>query len=292
MTSRPILPTPLVSTDWLANHLGDADLRVLDATAHLAGPESGSTVGWSLRPGRDDYLAAHIPGAAFADIIEDLSEPDGGALSKPSPARFAVAAGRLGIGPLSRVVVYAREVHWATRVWWLLRANGFDNVAVLDGGLRKWTAEGRPITTGADSYPGAEFVGEARPRFFAELEEVKKVVATGSGACLINSLSPQDHHAVETNNFARAGHIPGSLNVFMDALLNQADGTYKSVGELRKIFADVLSRPGRKVTYCGVGISATSDALALTLLGESDVAVYDGSLQEWTSHPELPLEVG
>ena len=292
MTSRLILPTPLVSTDWLANHLGDPDLRVLDATAHLAGPEPGSTIGWSLRPGLDDYLAAHIPGAAFADIINDLSEPDGGALSKPSPARFAVAAGRLGIGPLSRVVVYALDVHWATRVWWLLRANGFDNVAVLDGGLPKWTAEGRPTTTGVERYPGAEFVGEPRPRFFAELDEVKQVVDTGSGACLINSLSPQDHHGVETNNFARPGHIPGSLNVFMDALLNQADGTYKPVGELREIFADVLSRPGRKVTYCGVGISATSDALALTLLGESDVAVYDGSLQEWTSNPELPLEVG
>jgi thiosulfate/3-mercaptopyruvate sulfurtransferase len=292
MTSRPILPTPLVSTDWLAKHLGDPDLRVLDATAHLAVPESGSTVGWSLRPGLGDYLAAHIPGAAFADIIDDLSEPDGGALSEPSPARFAMAAGRLGIGPASRVVVYALDVHWATRVWWLLRANGFDNVAVLDGGLRKWVAEGRATATGVQSYPEADFVGEARPRFFAELDEVKRVVDTDSGACLINSLSPQDHHAVETNNFARPGRIPGSLNVFMTALLNQADGTYKPVGELREIFADVLSRPGRKVTYCGVGIAATSDALALTLLGESDVAVYDGSLQEWTSNPELPVEIG
>ena len=203
-----------------------------------------------------------------------------------------MAAGRLGIGPASRVVVYALDVHWATRVWWLVRANGFDNVAVLDGGLRKWTAEGRPTTTGEERYPEAEFVGEPRPRFFAELNEVKKVVDTGSGACLINSLSPKDHHAVETNNFARPGRIPGSLNVFMDALLNPAAGTYRPVGELREIFAEVLSRPGRKVTYCGVGISATSDALALTLLGESDVAVYDGSLQEWTSNPELPLEVG
>ena len=113
MTSRPILPTPLASTDWLAMHLGDPDLRVLDATAHLAGPEPGSTVGWSLRRGLDDYLAAHIPGAAFADVIHDLSEPDAAA-QKPSPARFAVAAGRLGIGPLSRVVVYALDVHWAT----------------------------------------------------------------------------------------------------------------------------------------------------------------------------------
>jgi thiosulfate/3-mercaptopyruvate sulfurtransferase len=262
------------------------------ATAHLAGPESGSTVGWSLRPGRDEYLAAHIPGAAFVDIIDDLSEPDGGALSKPSPTRFAVAAGGLGIGPASRVVVYALDVHWATRVWWLLRANGFDNVAVLDGGLRKWTAEGRPTRTGVEIYPEAKFVGQPRSRLFAELDEVKRVVDTGSGACLINSPSPQDHHAVETNNFARPGRIPRSLNVFMDALLNQADGTHKPVGELREIFADVLSRPGRKITYCGVGISATSDALALTLLGESDVAVYDGSLHEWTSNPELPLEIG
>ena len=113
MTSQSILPTPLVSTDWLATHLGDPDLRVLDATTHLTGPESGNT-GWSLRPGPDDYLAAHIPGAVFADVLDDLSEPDGGAVSKPSPARFAAAAGRLGIGPASRVVVYALDPHWAT----------------------------------------------------------------------------------------------------------------------------------------------------------------------------------
>jgi thiosulfate/3-mercaptopyruvate sulfurtransferase len=290
MTNRLTLPTPLASTNWLAEHLGDPDLRVLDATAHLAGPESGSTP-WSLRPGRDAYLAAHIPGAAFADIIDDLSEPDGGALSKPSRARFAAAAGRLGIGPDSRVVVYAPDVHWATRVWWLLRANGFDNAAVLDGGFRKWTAEGRPTATGAESYPRAEFTAEPRPRFLAELGEVKRAVGAGSGACLINALSPQDHHG-ETDNFARPGHIHGSLNVPMDALLNEADGTFKPAGELRKIFAGVLSRPGRKVTYCGVGVAATSDALALTLLGEFDVALYDGSLHEWASNPELPLEVG
>jgi thiosulfate/3-mercaptopyruvate sulfurtransferase len=291
MTNRLTLPTPLVSTDWLTEHLGDPDLRVLDATAHLVGPESGNT-GWSLRPGLDAYLAAHIPGAAFADVLDDLSEPDGGVISKPSAARFAAAAGRLGIGPDSRVVVYAPDVHWATRVWWLLRANGFDNVAVLDGGFRKWTAEGRPTATGAESYPRAEFAGEPRPRFFAELDEVKRAADTGSGACLINALSPQDHHAAETSNFARPGHIPGSLNVHMDALVNEADGTFKPASELREIFAGVLSRPGRKVTYCGVGIAATGDALALTLLGESDVALYDGSLQEWTSNPELPLEVG
>src|SRR5260370_31703989 len=176
MKSEPILTTPLVSTDWLAQYLDEPDLRVLDTTAHLVGPESGSAVGWSRRPGLDDSLAAHMPGAAFADIIDDLSEPDGGPLSKPSPSRFAAAAGRLGIGPVSRVVVYALDVHWATRVWWLLRANGFDNVAVLDGGLRKWTAEGRATATGVETYPEAEVVGEARPRFFSDPDERTQVV--------------------------------------------------------------------------------------------------------------------
>ncbi|BCJ68960.1 sulfurtransferase [Polymorphospora rubra] len=285
------LPTPLVSTAWLAEHLDDPDLRVLDATVHLAAPEPGSTQ-WSQRSGRDDYLAAHIPGAAFADIIDDLSEPDGGWFTKPSPARFAAAAGGLGIGPDSRVVVYSLDPFWATRVWWLLRANGFDNVAVLDGGFRKWTAEGRPTTAGAQSYPAAEFVGSPRPDLFAELAEVERVVESGSGACLINSLSPQDHHATQTNSYARPGRIPGSVNVFVGALLDPTDGTFKPVDELRAIFADVLARPGRKVTYCGGGIAATGDALALTLLGEDDVAVYDGSLREWTSDPRLPLEVG
>ncbi|WP_210585389.1 sulfurtransferase [Streptomyces sp. GESEQ-35] len=291
MTNQPALPQPLVSTDWLAEHLGDPDLRILDATAHLEGPESGSA-GWSLRPGLDNYLAAHIPGAAYADVLGELSEPDGGIASKPSPARFAAAAGRLGLGPGSRVVVYALEPHWATRLWWLLRAGGVDNAAVLDGGLRKWTAERRPTATGVETYPATEFVGEPRPRMFAELDEVKRVVDAGAGACLINSLSPQDHHAVQTDNFARPGHIPGSVNVFMAHLLDPATGTFKPPDQLREIFADVLSQPGRKVTYCGAGIAATSDAFALMLLGEPDVALYDGSLEQWTNNPELPLEVG
>jgi thiosulfate/3-mercaptopyruvate sulfurtransferase len=149
MTNRLTLPTPLVSTNWLAEHLGDPDLRVLDDRA------SGGVRFWQ-------YRVEPAPGGA--DIIDDLSEPDGGALSKPSRARFAAAAGRLGVGPDSRAVIYAPDVHWATRVWWLLRANGFDNVAVLEGGFRKWTAEGRPTATGVESYPRAEFVAEPRLR--------------------------------------------------------------------------------------------------------------------------------
>ncbi|MER5455967.1 sulfurtransferase [Micromonospora sp. NPDC002389] len=285
------LPTPLVSTEWLAQHLDHPDLRILDATVHLA-PPSEAGQDWSQTSGRPEYLTAHIPSAAFADIIDDLSEPDGGWFTRPSPERFAEAAGRLGIGPETAVVVYAANVFWATRVWWLLLANGFDNVAVLDGGFGKWTAEGHPTRSGEESYPPAQFVGTPRPELFADLDEVKQVVENGSGACLINSLSPEDHHATETINYARPGRIPGSRNVFVAALLDPTDGTFRSVPELREIFQEVQAQPGRKVTYCGGGIAATGDALALRLIGETDVAVYDGSLREWTSDPSLPVEVG
>ncbi|GGL95196.1 sulfurtransferase [Micromonospora yangpuensis] len=291
MAGAAHLTTPLVSTEWLAEHLDDPKLRILDATVHLAPPtEAGAD--WSQSSGRPDYEAAHIPGAAFADIIDELSEPDGGWFTKPTPERFAAAAGRLGIGPDTTVVVYAVNVFWATRVWWLLLANGFDNVAVLDGGFGKWTAEGRPTRSGTESYPPAEFVGTPRPELFADLDEVRQVVESGTGACLINSLSPEDFHATETLSYPRPGRIPGSRHVFVAALLNPADGTFRPVPELREIFRDVQAEPGRKVTYCGGGIAATGDALALHLIGETDVAVYDGSLREWTSDPTLPLEVG
>ncbi|KXK61260.1 hypothetical protein AWW66_14470 [Micromonospora rosaria] len=291
MAPTTALPTPLVSTEWLADHLDDPTLRILDATVHLAPPaEAGGA--WSQTTGRPEYLAAHIPGAAFADVIADLSEPDGGWFTKPSPERFAAAAGRLGIGPDTTVVVYAVNVFWATRVWWLLLANGFDNVAVLDGGFGKWTAEGRPTRSGAESYPPAEFVGTPRPELFADLAEVRQVVENGGGACLVHSLSPEDYRATETVSYPRPGRIPGSRNVFVAALLDPADGTFRPVPELRELFQEVQAEPGRKVTYCGGGIAATGDALALRLLGETDVAVYDGSLMEWTSDPSLPLEVG
>lgn len=291
MASTLDLPTPLVSTDWLARHLDDPALRIFDATVHLAAPTQAGGE-WSQTSGRPDYLAAHIPGAAFADIIDELSEPDGGWFTKPSPERFAAAAGRLGIGAQTAVVVYAADVFWATRLWWLLLANGFDNVAVLDGGINKWRAEGRPTMAGAESYPPAQFTGTPRPELFAELDEVKQVVERGRGGCLINSLSPQDFHATETISYARPGRIPGSRHVFVAALLNPADGTFRPVPELRELFAEVQAEPGRKITYCGGGIAATGDALALRLLGETDVAIYDGSLREWTSDPALPLEVG
>lgn len=180
---------------------------------------------------------------------------------------------------------------WAARVWWLLRSFGFDDVAVLDGGFARWEAEGRPVTSEpTPPVPGARFTARDRPELVADRDEVLAVVENG-GACLVNALGAEDFTATETDRYARPGRIPGSLNVPAVGLLD-GSGRFLAPDLLRERFADVLARPGRKVTYCGGGIAATSDALVLALLGEDDVAVYDASMAEWTADPSLPLETG
>lgn len=284
------LPTPLVSTDWLADHLDDADLRLLDATIFLAPPaEPGAD--WTQERGDVAHADEHVPGSRYADLVSELSSDDGW-FTRPDADAFKAAVERLGVGDGTKVVVYDRAASmWATRVWWLLRSFGFDDVAVLDGGFPRWKAEGRPTTAEATpAAPAATFTPSDRPELVADRDEVLAVVNDG-GACLINSLTVEDFTATSTDRYARPGRIPGSLNVPVFDLLAE-DGRFRPVDELREHFNDVLARPGRKITYCGGGIAATGDALALFLLGEQDVAIYDGSLREWTSDEALPLEVG
>jgi thiosulfate/3-mercaptopyruvate sulfurtransferase len=265
---------PLVDADWLAAHIDDPDLRVLEATVHLT-PREG---GYDVRSGREDWAAGHIPGSAFADLVDDLSEPhDSLNFTFPAPGRFAAAMSALGVEDGTRVVIYDRtSTMWATRLWWLLYTYGFETAAVLDGGLSAWTG---PLSEApAPDHAGAEFTPRPHPRRIADRAEVER-----GPACLINALAPEA--------FA-AGRIPGSASLPSRALLD-ASGRFRSAEELRERLGAVGALGGgRVVTYCGGGISATLDAFALTLLGEPDVAVYDGSMGEWTADPARPLERG
>jgi thiosulfate/3-mercaptopyruvate sulfurtransferase len=280
----------LVSTDWLAAHLADPDLRIFDVTVHLRPANPGP---YAIESGRADYEAAHVPGAAFLDLAGDLSDSSSKlAFTMPPVADLARALGGAGIGRDSRVVAYATtSPMWATRLWWMLRACGFDQVAVLDGGLPKWTAEGRPVEAGARRYPPAALDLAARPGFWADKTEVLAAIDDGA-VCTINALSPGLHSGEAAATYGRKGHIKGSRNVPYAALL-KSDGTYRDDAELRALFAAVgaLERP-RVICYCGGGISATMDAMALTRLGRPNVAVYDGSMSEWTRDPDLPMETG
>jgi thiosulfate/3-mercaptopyruvate sulfurtransferase len=281
-----ILPGALVGTHWLAEHLDD--VRVIEATAYLDPPiREGKP--YHPRAGREEYGGGHIPGAAFADLVEGLAEPDPELnFTFPSPERFASGMSALGVEDGTAVVVYDRNgMMWATRLWWLLRAYGFDDAAVLDGGFDAWVAEGRSVSTEPARERRAEFTPRLRPAAMAGMDEV----AAGP-ACLLNALSPAVFRG-EENRYGRAGRIPGSVNVYAHSIVDPETHRLLAPDELRERFAGVGALDGeRVVAYCGGGISATLDAFALTLLGADDVAVYDGSMAEWIADPARPLDRG
>jgi thiosulfate/3-mercaptopyruvate sulfurtransferase len=281
-----ILPGPLVETDWLEAHLGD--VRVLEATAYLDPPIVEGKP-YHPRAGRPEFDAAHIPGAAFADVVNDLAEPHESLnFTFPARERFEAGMSALGVEDGVAVVVYDRNgMMWATRLWWLLRAYGFDDAAVLNGGFDAWTAEGRPVSAQPPSSRRASFTARPRPEVIADKDEV-----LAGPACLLNALSPEVFRG-EQNRYGRAGRIPGSVNVYAHSLVDPDTHRLLPAEELRERLSAVGALGGeRVVAYCGGGISATLDAFALTLLGATDVAVYDGSMAEWVADPARPLARG
>jgi thiosulfate/3-mercaptopyruvate sulfurtransferase len=284
------LPGPLVDGAWLEAHLGDPALRIIESTSYLD-PSSDPGKAYVVRSGRADWEAGHVPGSAFADVNGELAEPHPTLnFTFPSPERFAAAMSALGVEDGTVVVVYDRGgPMWATRVWWLLRAYGFDAAAVLDGGWDSWTAEGRPVSTDPAPHHAAHFLPRPRPALIASRDEVLARSGDG-GACILNALSPAVHAGTE-NRYGRPGRIPGSVNVFAQHLLDPASRRFLPHDALRERLGAVGALGDERViAYCGGGISATVDAFALTLLGAGDVAVYDGSMTEWLSDPALPVE--
>ena len=280
----------LVTTGWLADHLEDPCVRIFDSTVHLRPAQPGP---YRVESGRADYESGHIPGAAFVDLARDLSDPSAPlGFTRLTGGALAAALGAAGIDPGLKIVCYSTSTPmWATRLWWVLRAAGFTDVAVLDGGYARWTAETRPVETGSRAYPPAEVRIDERPGAWADRQDV--LAAIGDGAvCTVNALPAGVHSGEAEVNYGRKGHIKGSRNVPYAALLD-ADGLYRSDADLRVLFEGVgaLQRP-RVIVYCGGGISATMDALALTRLGHPSVSVYDGSMSEWTRDPDLPMETG
>jgi thiosulfate/3-mercaptopyruvate sulfurtransferase len=289
---NPAHPESLVETDWLAARLEDPAVRVLECTAILHALPDG---GYRAESGRATWAAGHIPGSGFADLTGELSDQSSPLrFMMPSPSQLASAMAALGVGDGTRVVLYDRAVNmWAARVWWMLRAVGFDQAAVLNGGWRKWTLEGRPVSTAPCAYPPGRFVARPRPALFAD----KAAVLAGVGdtaACVLNALTDEQHRGTGGVTYGRPGRIAGSANVPARSLVDPKTHAYLPPGALRQQFeaAGVL-RAGRVITYCGGGIAASSDAFVLTaILGHDHVAVYDASLSEWAADPSLPMETG
>lgn len=286
----PEFRSPTVSTQWLADHLGGDDLLVLDASVLRYTGADGRA---GLTTGHEQYLlTGHIPGAVFADLLDGLSAAGGAhRLSRPQPDRLAAEFGALGIGPDTAVVVYDSAVgQWAARVWWLLRSVGHDRAAVLDGGLKAWTTEGRATETGHVAPDAREFRAAPRPELWADKPDVNAVVSGDAEATLVCAL-PRAEFTGEAPTARRPGHIPGSLSIPAGALVDRIGNTLVDRNRLDAAFADAAAEHP-VITYCAMGVNAAADALALTLLGRTDVAVYDGSLTEWAADPDAPLVIG
>ena len=275
----------LVSAAWLEQHIDDPDLVVLDCTVLIEPDGSG---GLRSVNGRANYESGHIPTAGFADLLGDLSDGESPFdFAMPSPQQFAAAMERLGVGDDSRVVLYdANGSVWAARVWWMLRWIGFDRAALLDGGLDAWKAEGHALSTETAGRPAGQLTVNLRPELIADRDEVLASIDDGS-VTLIDVLPPA-HYRGETTMYERPGHIPGAVNMPVFSAFDET-GRYRSLDELATVFGG--ERDGRAITYCGGGIAASSNAVVMTRLGFTDVAVYAASLQEWTADPENPMQI-
>lgn len=278
-------PDALVSTEWLAAHLGDANLRIVDATYVMGVPG---------RTGAQDYAGKHIPGAVFWDLeaISDKGNPL--PVMLPQAEAFAAAVGALGIGNDTQVVVYDNTaLLGSARVWWMLRSFGHDKVAVLDGGIGKWVAEGRPTESGAQKpVAAATFTPKPRPELVRDFDAMRRNVDTKAEQ-VVDARAPGRFNGTdpETRPGSRGGHIPGSVNLPYAKVLTGEHKTFAAPDALKAQYeAAGLDTDKPIAVTCGGGISAPVLALGLHLIGRKDTPVYDASWNEWGTRPDAPVE--
>jgi thiosulfate/3-mercaptopyruvate sulfurtransferase len=301
--------SPLVSTEQLAAHLHDPDVRIVDVR-WLSRYENGRGISVD---DHDGYLAGHIPGAVFAGMLTDLSDPDH---SVPDmlvgPEQFARVMSRLGIGDDTLVIAYDNMGFplGSARLWWALSYYGHDRVRVLDGGLRAWEAEGRALTTDAAVPEAATFTPRPRPEWKASKEDVLAALGRPE-TVVVDCLTPELYSGGGERHLwgQRPGHIPGAVNVPYMANIDPAlatvtaaerermlasgrSFTFASAEALANLYQSAGVTPDREtITYCGRGYAGACGMLALKLLGHDRVRLYDGSWAEWSADPDMPTEV-
>jgi thiosulfate/3-mercaptopyruvate sulfurtransferase len=287
----PQMPAPLKSTDWLDAHLADEDLRVYDCTSFLI-PDPVST--YRAESGHANWAQAHIPGAGYIALQNDLSDPASGLrFTMPSPTHIAETMAAFGVNDRSTVVLYSTSHYmWASRIWWMLKSIGFERAFVLDGGFAKWIREGRLVAKASRPYPRGNLAARPRDDLFVDRSAVLAAIGDPD-TILVNALPAGQYRGdPDAPHQGRRGHIKSSVNLPAMSLLS-APGTLRERAEIEALLSDTgIGRNRKVICYCGGGVSATCVALALTVCEFDRVAVYDGSLNEWAADPRLPMELG
>jgi thiosulfate/3-mercaptopyruvate sulfurtransferase len=276
----------LISTFWLAEHLGRPDIALVDASVVRTLGNDGAWLS-----DRAAYETRRIRGARFADLVSDFSDPEGPfAFTRPAAARFAFAAGAIGLTDKQHIIVYDNTTGiWAARLWWLLKAFGHDTVSVLDGGLKAWFADSGPVERGRGAIQPTDFAVSERSGFFVDQDEVLSVVEGRAKGHLVCVLRAEVFSGAE-QRYSRPGHIPSSVNFpYVDLL--RPDNRLLPDSALRKALAPLIASDERIILYCGGGVTAAGTALVLPLLGARNVSIYDGSLSEWSANSRLPMVV-
>ena len=275
----------LVSTEWLATHGDDPQVRVVDVRWYLTEPGRG----------RKDYEEAHIPGAAYMDVNGDLAAKPGegpGRHPLPTAAAFAASAGRAAIGSDTHVVAYdASGGAYAARLWWLLRHFGHEQVSLLDGGWMEWLARGYPLENSLPAITPAVFTPHPRAGWVVDAASVE-ALRHSAGALILDARAAERYEGRVEPVDPRAGHIPGARSAPFTANVRE-DGSFKSLDELRERFAALGADAANPVVcYCGSGVTAAHNIFAMTLAGLPEPLLYEGSWSDWSSDPERPVATG
>jgi thiosulfate/3-mercaptopyruvate sulfurtransferase len=267
-------PEMLVDTDWLAAHLDDANVRIVDMR---------------MSPQGSPYAAGHIPGAV--ELQNSAIRTATGPAFVPAPGDFARLMSRLGISNRTRVIAYdERGGIYAARLWWILNYYGHTNVALLDGGWVKWAKEGRPISTIVPAAAAATFKPSVRPEWLATASDV--VASIGKpGIKIVDARTPREIQGLDLRGIRRGGRVPSSVPVYWEDTLDRESLTFKPAAEIEKLYRDRGILPTDQViTYCQIGMRASHDVFTLRLIGHDRARVYYGSWDEWGNRDDLPLE--
>ena len=286
-------PEAIVECDWLKGKVNEQNIRVFDCTTYLHYTDNNPAKPYDVESGLKNYQLGHIPSSAFIDLQSDLSNKNSPySFTLPSLEALSKSFQRLGIGEQYHVILYSKNgMQWSSRIWWMLRAVGFDQVSILNGGYNEWMRLGLPVETSGHVFKKSKFLFQPRFDIFVGKDNVLEAIYKKS-TLLLNSLT-EDIHLGDNPRYGRCGRIPNSINIPFNQLLNKKNGKLRLVEDVVEIFNKKGVTSDRLIlNYCGGGIAASLEAFVLFQLGFENIQIYDNSMSEWAMDKELPIEVG